>query len=39
MIPNTNRLMLRSWEESDAKNLYKCVNNPKVGLIVGKKNC
>ncbi|MBR0249269.1 MAG: GNAT family N-acetyltransferase, partial [Synergistaceae bacterium] len=35
MIRNTNRLILRSWEESDAEDLYRYASSPKVGPIAG----
>ena len=35
MILETNRLILRPWEESDAENLYKYANSPEVGPIAG----
>ena len=35
MILETERLILRRWEESDAENLYKYASNPDVGPIAG----
>ena len=35
MILETERLILRRWEESDAEDLYKYANNPDVGPIAG----
>lgn len=35
MILETNRLILRPWEESDAENLYKYASSPEVGPIAG----
>ena len=35
MILNTNRLILRPWEESDAENLYRYASAPEVGPIAG----
>lgn len=35
MMLNTNRLILRPWEESDAENLYRYANAPEVGPIAG----
>ncbi len=35
MILQTERLMLRSWEEDDAKSLYEYARNPDVGPIAG----
>jgi len=35
MILNTNRLILRPWEESDAEELYKYASHPDVGPIAG----
>lgn len=35
MIFETNRLILRSWEESDAENLYEYAKDPQVGPIAG----
>lgn len=35
MILQTERLMLRSWEEGDAKSLYEYARNPDVGPIAG----
>lgn len=35
MILETNRLILRPWEEKDANNLYKYASDPKVGPIAG----
>lgn len=32
---NTNRLILRHWEESDAENLFKYAQDPAVGPIAG----
>lgn len=31
----TERLILRRWEESDAEDLYKYASNPDVGPIAG----
>jgi RimJ/RimL family protein N-acetyltransferase len=31
----TERLILRRWEESDAENLYKYASDPDVGPIAG----
>ena len=33
MILKTNRLILRPWEESDVKNLYRYASAPEVGSI------
>lgn len=35
MILETERLILRHWEESDAEDLYKYASNPDVGPIAG----
>lgn len=35
MTLETERLILRRWEESDAENLYKCAGDPDVGPIAG----
>lgn len=35
MILETERLILRRWEESDAEDLYKYASNPDVGSIAG----
>ena len=35
MILETNRLILRPWEESDAENLFKYASHPDVGPIAG----
>ena len=35
MILKTKRLILRSWQESDAEDLYKYASNPDVGPIAG----
>ena len=35
MILQTERLMLRRWEEGDAKSLYEYARNPDVGPIAG----
>lgn len=35
MILETERLILRQWEESDAENLYKYASDPAVGPIAG----
>lgn len=35
MILETERLILRRWEESDAEDLYKYASNPDVGPIAG----
>ena len=35
MILETNRLLLRPWEESDAEILYKYASHPEVGPIAG----
>ena len=35
MILETNRLILRPWEESDAENLLKYASHPDVGPIAG----
>lgn len=35
MILETERLILRRWEESDAEDLYKYASNPAVGPIAG----
>ena len=35
MILNTERLILRPWEETDAKSLYENAKNPEVGPIAG----
>ncbi|MCR5661011.1 MAG: GNAT family N-acetyltransferase [bacterium] len=35
MILQTERLILRRWEESDAEDLYKYASNPDVGPIAG----
>ena len=35
MILETNRLILRPWEESDAENLYRYASAPEVGPIAG----
>lgn len=35
MILNTERLILRPWEESDAKELYRYASHPDVGPIAG----
>ena len=35
MILETERLILRPWEESDAEDLFQYANNPEVGPIAG----
>lgn len=35
MILKTKRLILRPWQESDAKDLYKYASNPDVGPVAG----
>ncbi len=35
MILETERLILRPWEEGDAENLYKYASHPDVGPIAG----
>ena len=35
MMLETERLILRCWEESDAEDLYKYASNPDVGPIAG----
>lgn len=35
MILETNRLILRPWEESDAENLFQYASHPDVGPIAG----
>ncbi len=35
MILETQRLILRPWEETDAENLYKYAKDPKVGPVAG----
>ena len=35
MTLETERLILRRWEESDAEDLYKYASNPDVGPIAG----
>lgn len=35
MVLETERLILRRWEESDAEDLYKYASNPDVGPIAG----
>ena len=35
MILETERLLLRPWQESDAEDLYKYASNPEVGPIAG----
>ncbi len=35
MILHTDRLILRSWEEKDAEDLYKYASHPEVGPIAG----
>lgn len=35
MILETERLLLRPWEENDAEELYKYAKNPEVGPIAG----
>ena len=35
MVFETERLILRPWEEKDAKSLYKYAKDPKVGPIAG----
>ena len=35
MILKTKRLILRSWQESNAEDLYKYASNPDVGPIAG----
>ena len=35
MILETERLILRSWEERDANDLFKYASNPEVGPIAG----
>ena len=35
MILETERLILRRWEESDAEDLYKYASDPEVGPIAG----
>lgn len=35
MILKTDRLILRPWEETDAKSLYEYAKNPNVGPIAG----
>ena len=31
----TNRLILRPWQESDAESLYKYAQNPNIGPMAG----
>ena len=35
MILETNRLILRPWQDSDAEDLYRYAKNPNVGLMAG----
>lgn len=35
MILTTDRLILRSWQESDAEDLYKYAKDPEIGPIAG----
>ena len=35
MIIETERLILRPWEESDAKDLFQFASDPEVGPIAG----
>lgn len=35
MILQTERLVLRPWNESDAESLYECARDPRVGPIAG----
>jgi len=35
MVLNTNRLILRTWEESDAEELFRFASSPDVGPIAG----
>ena len=35
MILETERLILRPWEETDAEDLYKYASHPEVGPIAG----
>jgi len=35
MILETERLILRSWEERDANDLFQYASNPDVGSIAG----
>ena len=35
MILETERMILRPWEESDAQDLYRYASNPEVGPIAG----
>ena len=35
MVLETERLILRPWEENDAESLYKYASSPKVGPIAG----
>ena len=35
MILETERLVLRPWQESDAESLYEYAKNPEVGPIAG----
>lgn len=35
MILETERLILRPWEDSDADNLYEYARDPEVGPIAG----
>ena len=35
MILETDRLILRSWEERDANDLFQYASNPEVGPIAG----
>ena len=35
MILETERLILRPWEESDANDLFQYASNPEVGPIAG----
>ena len=35
MVLETERLILRPWDENDAESLYKYASSPKVGPIAG----
>ena len=35
MVLETERLILRRWEDSDAENLYKYASDPDIGPIAG----
>lgn len=35
MVLNTERLVLRPWNETDAESLYEYAKNPEVGPIAG----